>query len=72
MIYSQVKTCNMQTTEYSMILFWGDYIYFLKIFICSFLGRGREEEREGEKRQCVVASHAPPSGDLAHESRHMP
>ena len=23
-------------------------------------------EREGEKHQCVVASYAPPSGDLAH------
>ena len=27
----------------------------------------REEgDREGEKHQCVVASHAPPTGDLAH------
>ena len=26
---------------------------------------GREEEREGEKHQCVVASHVPPTGDLA-------
>ena len=24
------------------------------------------EGREGEKHQCVVASHAPPTGDLAH------
>ena len=24
-----------------------------------------EGEREGEKHQCVVASHAPPYGDLA-------
>ena len=29
------------------------------------LERGREGEREGEKHQCVVASHAPPTGDLA-------
>ena len=28
--------------------------------------RGREGEGEGEKHQCVVASHAPPTGDLAH------
>ena len=35
---------------------------FLKIL---FLGRGREEAREGEKHQCVVASPAPPTGDLA-------
>ena len=27
--------------------------------------RGREEEREGEKHQCMVASCAPPTGDLA-------
>ena len=30
-----------------------------------FKERGREEEREGEKHQCVVVSHAPPTGDLA-------
>ena len=26
---------------------------------------GRKGDREGEKHQCVVASHAPPTGDLA-------
>ena len=26
---------------------------------------GREGEREGEKHQCVVASCAPPTGDMA-------
>ena len=26
---------------------------------------GQEREREGEKHQCVVASHVPPTGDLA-------
>ena len=30
-----------------------------------FRERGREGEREGEKHQCVVASYAPPTGDLA-------
>ena len=34
--------------------------YFFKGFYL-FLERGRE----GEKHQCVVASHVPPSGDLA-------
>ena len=29
------------------------------------LERGNEGEREGEKHQCVVASHAPPTGDVA-------
>ena len=33
-----------------------------------FRQRGRETEREGEKHQCVVASHRPPTGDLARNS----
>ena len=39
--------------------------FFFKGFIYSFLEREREGEREGEKHQCVVASHASPTGDLA-------
>ena len=39
--------------------------YFLKDFIYLFLERGREGKREGEKHQCVVASLAPPTGNLA-------
>ena len=35
-----------------------------KDFIYLFLKRGREGEREG-KHPCVVASHTPPTGDLA-------
>ena len=31
-----------------------------------FRERGREGDREGEKHQCVVVSHAPPARDLAH------
>ena len=30
-----------------------------------FRQREREEKREGEKHQCVVASHVPPTKDLA-------
>ena len=37
---------------------------FLKILFI-FREMGREGEREGEKHQCVVASHEPPTGDLA-------
>ena len=40
--------------------FFKDFIY---LFI--FRRRGREGEREGVKHQCVVASHAPPTEDLA-------
>ena len=39
---------------------------FFLDFIYLFLERGREGERVGEKHQCVVASHTPPTGDLAH------
>ena len=41
------------------------YKFFKKDFIYLFLERGREGVREGEKHQCVVASHTPPTGDLA-------
>ena len=40
--------------------------FFFKDFIYLFLERGWEGEREGEKNQCVVAFHTPPTGDLAH------
>ena len=40
---------------------------FFKIFyLFIFRERGREGEREGEKHQCVVASHVAPTGELAH------
>ena len=38
---------------------------FKNLLIYFFRERGREGEREGEKPQCVVASHSAPSGDLA-------
>ena len=42
--------------------------FFKKDFTYLLLerGEGREKEREREKHQCVVASCAPPTGDLAH------
>ena len=39
---------------------------FLKDFIYVILERGEGREKEGEKHQRVVASRAPPTGDLAH------
>ena len=39
-------------------------IFFLRFYV--FIFRERERERERQKHQCVVASHAPPTGDLAH------
>ena len=39
-------------------------LFFKTIFyLFTFRQRGREEERKGEKHQCVVASRAPPTGD---------
>ena len=43
--------------------------FLKKDFIYLFLERGEgkgKREREGEKHQCVMASPAPPAGDLAH------
>ena len=45
---------------------------FFKDFIYLLLEGGREREREGEKQQCVVASHMAPTGDLAHNLRMYP
>ena len=41
-------------------------IFFKRFYCFTFRERGREGEIEGEKHQCVAASHAPPTGDLAH------
>ena len=38
----------------------------LDILFIYFRERRRKGEREGEKYQCVVASHVAPTGDLAH------
>ena len=39
--------------------------FFKKRFYLFIFREGREGEREGEKHQCVVASHMSPTGDLA-------
>ena len=46
--------------------------FFRFIYLFIFRQRGREGEREGEKSQCVVASHAPPAGHLGLQPRHIP
>ena len=43
----------------------GCFTLFLKRFhLFIFSERERERERQGEKHQCVVASHTSPAGDL--------
>ena len=39
--------------------------FFLRFYLFTFREKGREREQEGGKHQCVVATHAPPTGDLA-------
>ena len=41
-------------------------VLVLVLLLLLLLQRGREGEREGKKHQCVVASSAAPTGDLAH------
>ena len=50
----------------------GFFFFFLEIFIYLFLERGSEGEREGEKRQCVLASHAPPYWGPGPQPKHVP
>ena len=70
-ISSSLKT-NKQTKKTHCVCgqqTWGFVLFkkFLKRFYSlTFRERGREGGREGEKHQCVVASHVPPTGDLAH------
>ena len=49
------------------------FIFFKILFIYLFIYRGgRGREREGEKNQCVVSSHVPPSGNLASDPSMCP
>ena len=44
----------------------NDYIPYAVLYLSIFRERERKGERQGEKHQCVFASHTPPAGDLAH------
>ena len=49
------------------ILLLNGTLYFVKgFYLFIFRQRGTEGERKGEKHQCVVDFHRPPTGDLAH------
>ena len=78
--YSKGKKCSSSITTFLSLkyLFLAN-IYFLKeIFLFKFnysfifREKGREGEREGEKRQCVVATCVPPTGDLAQNPAMFP
>ena len=56
------KRCNYTFTK-SFPLISADLILIFKKDLFLFRQRGREEEREEEKHQCVTASHEFPNGD---------
>ena len=41
-------------------------MFFKRLYLFTFRERGRKGGREGEKHQCVVAFHMPPTRELAH------
>ena len=45
---------------------------FLRFYLFIFRERESVGEKEGDKHQCVVASHMPPTGDLARNSGMCP
>ena len=49
-----------------LLILFSKNIFKLFIYLFIFREKGREGEREGEKHHCVVASHTPATGDLAH------
>ena len=56
----------------SHFCYWINFLssFFFKRFVLR--ERGREGGREGEKHQCVAASHVPPTGDLVRNSGMCP
>ena len=58
----QHKTFNNNLLSPSSCLHLSSSHLKKKILFIYFWQRGREGEREGAKHQCVVASHAPPTG----------
>ena len=57
--------CVFVPTDYASF-FKKDLLFIYKASKFIFRQRGRKGEKEGKKYQCVVASCAPPTGDLAH------
>ena len=39
---------------------------FFRFYLFMFRERGEERESEGEKHQCVITPHVPPTADLTH------
>ena len=68
-----LKTDNLTfSKDFYLFIFFDkscfQQIHFLIFYLFIYKERVREGEREGEKHQCVVASHMPPTGGLAHNA----
>ena len=61
-----LQTCSHQQAIKILVQTLPVFHYFLRFYLFTFRKRRREWENEGEKHQCVVASHVPPTGDLVH------
>ena len=49
-----------------------NHLLFLRFYLLIFREKGRKREREGEKHQCVVASHVPFHRGPGPQPRHVP
>ena len=56
--------CTSQNRGSDWVGFANIYL-FIRFYLFIFRERGKEGERNGEKHQCVVASHTSSTGDLA-------
>ena len=63
--WGPIFTCCPDIIIYEHPLSLSKVLFFLRLYFFIFREQEREGEREREKHQCVVASHAPPTGDLA-------
>ena len=49
-----------------------NFFFLLRFYLFIFRQREREREREREEHQCLVASHAPRTGEPGLQPRHVP
>ena len=66
------KEASQRWEQGTFLLFARLFKFFKDFIYLFFRERKTEGEREGEIHQWVVASHAPPTGDLAHNTGMCP
>ena len=65
LIYISIILTLPYLLDYCSFILSCNYNFFKRFYLFIFRQKGREGEREGEKHQCVVASHVAPTRDLA-------